>query len=69
MDQEAFIPLKSAEISPDIARRYIHYSELVEEVIRKGVADRSYSIEGLRSSGGQLFYGRYFRMGICRIRC
>lgn len=64
MDSEAFLPLRSEEITgTDMPRRYLQFCELVndvgEELVSSGLCDR----KGLQASGGHGFFGRYLRHG------
>lgn len=63
MDEKAFLPLDSTEISPMIARRNCNFYEIVNEVIESGKSEGMYSQEGLRSAGGLYYYGHYFQYG------
>lgn len=62
VDQEAFLPLNSEEISPMIGKRNAQFADIVEKALevgfRKGVYDKS----GLRQSNGKYHSGRYFRI-------
>lgn len=62
MDTEAFLPLQAAELTGSIARRILQFNQLVDDayglLAARGIADGS----GLRSSAGNGWYGRYFRM-------
>lgn len=62
IEDSAFLPLDSEEISPMIAKRNMQFSELIDEVVNKGKARGKYSVEGLKSSCSTYWYGRYFRM-------
>ncbi len=64
MDSEAFLPLRSEEITcTDMPRRYLQFCDLVndvgEELVSSGLCDR----KGLQASGGHGFFGRYLRQG------
>jgi hypothetical protein len=64
MDSEAFLPLRSEEITgTDTPRRYLQFCDLVnevgEELVSSGLCDR----KGLQASGGHGFFGRYLRHG------
>lgn len=62
MDREAFLPLRSEELTGDIGRRVVQFCNLVDAVAQQcfvsGIADGS----GLRSVGGNGWYGRYMRL-------
>lgn len=63
MDEEAFLPLDSAEISPMIARRNMQFHEIVNEVISSGKSEGIYSQDRLRPAAGLYYYGNYFQYG------
>lgn len=62
MDSEAFLPLRSEELTGDTARRILQFGDLVNaltsELVGNGLAD----IKGLRPVGANGFYGRYLRL-------
>lgn len=62
MDSEAFLPLRSEELTgTDAPRRYLQFCDLIndvgEELVASGLCDR----KGLQSGGGQGYFGRYLR--------
>ena len=61
-DEEAFLPVRSEELSPDFARRAVGYAHLVDDVVdSRGVPDGWMSIHRLRATPQWYGYGRYFR--------
>jgi hypothetical protein len=63
LDNDAFFPIQSEEISPMIARRNNNFSDLVDEIIYKGIAENYFSNENgkLRTTYGPYHYGRFFK--------
>jgi hypothetical protein len=64
MDSEAFLPLRSEELTgTDAPRRYLQFCDLVndvgEELVASGLCDR----KGLQAGGGHGYFGRYLRSG------
>lgn len=68
MDEEAFIPIVSTEISPSIAKRNMEFSNLVDEVFNLGLQKKFISTKDskgtqLKTTTGNYHYGRYFMLG------
>ncbi len=63
MDAEAFLPLRSEELTADIAARILQYTQLVDEVTERLVAARLVSTKKLRATGAKGWYGRYMFIG------
>ncbi|MGG3471344.1 hypothetical protein ABES02_28220 [Neobacillus pocheonensis] len=65
MDNEAFLPIQEDELTSAIARRNMNYSDIVDELLAKGIADGIFSTENgkLRASGGPYHYKKYFKCG------
>lgn len=64
MDSEAFLPLRSEELTgTDAPRRYLQFCDLIsdvgEELVSSGLCDR----KGLQAGGGHGYFGRYLRSG------
>lgn len=59
MDQEAFLPVRSEELSPQIGRRLTQLCHLVDDVTDTLVAEGIASVKGLKATGGFAWYGRY----------
>lgn len=62
MDSEAFLPLRSEELTgTDAPRRYLQFCDLIhdvgEELVASGLCDR----KGLQAGGGHGYFGRYLR--------
>lgn len=62
MDEEAFLPIDSKEISPMIAKRNIQFTELVDNALEKGISEKIFQKNGLKGATGKNSYGRYFAM-------
>ena len=60
MDQEAFLPLSSEELSVAIPKRLIQYHDLVDEAIEELRAKGVVSLDGLRATQSRVKYRRYF---------
>ena len=59
MDHDAFIPLSSEEMNPDIGRRVVQFGTLASSLTDLLVASGDASVKGLRSASGNGWYGRY----------
>lgn len=59
MDSEAFLPLRSEELTSDTGTRVRQYCEIVNEATRQAVAAGIASIGGFKATGGAAWYGRY----------
>ncbi len=59
MDSDAFLPLRSGELTGNIGQRIVHYCDLVDEAVAKLGRDGICKLEGLRASGSKGWYGRY----------
>ncbi len=62
MDSEAFLPLRSEELTGDTARRILQFGELVNALTSALVGSGLADIKGLRPIGSNGFYGRYLRL-------
>lgn len=61
-DAQAFLPIRSEELSPAFAHRSVWYSRLVDDVVdAHGVSDGWMNIQGLKATPQRYGYGRYFR--------
>lgn len=60
MDEKSFLPVDSKEISPMIAKRNIQFADLIDNAIERGMIKKNFKLDGLRSSAGKYYYGRYF---------
>lgn len=63
MDSDAFMPLRSEELSPEIGRRIYQYCEIVNDVTDQLLALNAISLKGLKAVGSMALYGRYMRLG------
>jgi hypothetical protein len=62
MDDQAFLPLRSEEITGDLGMRVHQYCQLADEVTHTLVAEGLASVKGLRPTGGSGWYGRYLKL-------
>lgn len=62
MDTDAFLPLRAAEIAPEIGRRVHQLADLVDQVVSELVARYGATRGGLSTGGWQATYGRFFLM-------
>jgi hypothetical protein len=58
MDDDAFLPLHSEELSSSIAARLMQFCRLIDDVVTRLVVEGRVSIAGVRASGSA---GSYFR--------
>ncbi len=63
MDQTAFLPLSSEELTGDIGRRVAQYGQLIEAVISRLRTEAVVSTAGLNPASAQGWFGRYMRAG------
>ncbi|MEI8132516.1 MAG: hypothetical protein WCG34_08785 [Leptolinea sp.] len=62
MDETAFLPLQSEELTSNVSRRYIQYCDLVDEATEKLVAEKFASVRGYKATGTRSGYIRYMKM-------
>ena len=63
MDTDEFLPLSEGEVTDmNVARRLINYSDLIEEITERVVADGIADTKGLRPSHSYHWAGRYLRV-------
>ena len=61
-DDEAFLPIRGDELSPEFARRAVWYARLVDDAVdNRGVSQKWMSTANLRATPQRYGYGRYFR--------
>lgn len=58
MDEDAFLPLQSEELTSTIPIRQMQFCQLVDDLVERSVTEKLASLEGCRSSSGR---GAYFR--------
>jgi hypothetical protein len=63
MDEDAFLPLRSEELSSELAFRITDYGHLVNEVVDRLVETGRVSVTGRRASGGFGWFGRPVDIG------
>lgn len=59
-DSDAFLPLRAADLSPEIGRRVVQFSELVTSVVEELVRKHGASTEGMKTGGSATTYARHF---------
>jgi len=62
MDTNAFLPLNSEELAPQLGRRIQDFCQLVDEITDQLREDNLCSTKGLRASAGSGYYGRYMKI-------
>jgi hypothetical protein len=62
MDVEAFLPIRSEELSPLIGRRIIQYCDLINDVVAQLTRNGIANTRGLRTTGTPGRWGRYIRI-------
>jgi hypothetical protein len=62
MDTDAFLPLRSEELSSNAGRRIIQFCDLVDNVIESAVQNKIATYEG-KISSSKGYYARPFRLG------
>lgn len=70
MDEEAFLPVRSEELTSDLGSRIIQYCSIVDEIASSLVAQKIASKKGLRasSSGGAYWQYLYIYGHGCRLQ-
>jgi hypothetical protein len=63
MDDDAFLPLASDELTGTMGRRIRDFCGLVDSVTELLVKEKLASTQGVRASAGSGWYGRYMRLG------
>ena len=65
MDQDAFLPLKSEELAPEIGRRVFQYCDLVDNTMQMLVHDGIAEKGTLKTRVGKGAYGQYITLKGC----
>lgn len=61
-DAEAFLPMRSEELNPGLARRIVGYNRIVDDIVHaRGVPEKWMIARGSRATPYWYGYGRYFR--------
>ena len=61
-DAQAFLPIRSEELSPSLAHRVVWYNKLADHAVgSRGVPEGWMDIRGLQATSRRWGYGRYFR--------
>ncbi len=63
MDSEAFLPIQSTELSSGHGLRYLHYHQIVDEVVEKLVIEKVVVLKGVRATPAWGKYTRYMKKG------
>jgi hypothetical protein len=61
MDSEAFLPVRSGELSQEIGRRIAQMADLIDDVVTDLVRGGKASTKGLSWGGSRSAYGKFFR--------
>lgn len=59
-DLQAFLPIHSEELSPNLGLRLVWYTQLVDDVVLQGVDQAWMDVKGLQATSQWYGYGRYF---------
>lgn len=62
MDETAFLPIQSEELTSNIGKRILQYSNLVDKVTEQLVESGVANLQGLRATPKRSGYGRYMRI-------
>jgi hypothetical protein len=62
MDEDAFLPITSEELTSSTGTRIVQYCSLVDEATTQAVAEGFAAISGMKATGGFGWYGRYMRI-------
>jgi len=62
MDEKAFLPLRSEDLTADVGIRIGQFCQLVDDVTNRVVAEGYASVANLRASAGSGWYGRYLTL-------
>lgn len=61
MDSEAFLPLRSEELTSSLGRRVYEFCDLVDKITDLLVARQLADVKRLRAAAGKGWFGRYMR--------
>ena len=65
-DQEAFLPLRPDELGPELPRRLINLSRVIDRVVDRAKAKGLVSTKGLTAAATRDGYRRWIRLGVLR---
>jgi hypothetical protein len=65
MDADAFLPLRSDELTSNVGARIVQYCQIVDRVTDLAVSAELAVVAGLRAAGGAAWYGRYMKIHGC----
>lgn len=67
MDADAFLPLRSEELSPAVAQRIVHFVQIVDELRDRLIGAGWCTRDGLRQSSGPGRHGHYLLLDGCGV--
>ncbi len=67
MDEDAFLPLRSEDLSPEFPRRVLAFVRLVKDVATRAAQKEWVHLTGSRPSIGETFYGWYMLLAGARV--
>ena len=62
MDEEAFLPIRSSELSPEFPRRMLGLRRLIDDATMRGIDSGWITVGGLQVRPQTTGYGRYIRL-------
>lgn len=62
MDEDAFLPVRSEELTSTIGTRLVQFNGLIDDVTAHLVERGLASVQGLRAAAGSAWYGRYLML-------
>ena len=65
-DRSAFLPLKRYELGPELPRRLLNLSRVIDRVVAKAKAEGLVSTKGLKAAATRYGYRRWIRLGVRR---
>ncbi len=65
-DRSAFLPLKRYELGPELPRRLLNLSMVIDRVVAKAKVEGLVSTKGLRAAATRYGYRRYIHLGLRR---
>ena len=63
-DEQAFVPLRPGELGPDLPRRLMNLSTVIDRVVDRAGARGLVNTEGLKPSARRDGYGRWIELGV-----
>lgn len=65
-DRSAFLPLKRYELGPELPRRLLGLSDVIDQAVDRAKSEGLASTKGLAASATRYGYGRWVRLGVRR---